>query len=169
MTLSKKTLAAITLGMALMLGSTAVAADRDSWTDVVRDVEIEMAAIAEHAAKLDQWVEMPRQFDTLTQHRYEWTGIQDRFNNVGNLIPKLQKASMNATDWQKEAVNEMTSLIQAMKPQIETGMTYVSETATVERLLADEMYELRIQSVTRYADHIDRLIQYVQTRTSASS
>jgi len=93
------------IGIALSWNATAVAADREGLMDVVRDVEINLAGISEHAAKLEQWVNLPHRY-TLTSYGYEWSGIRARFNDIGELVPKLNEAaSDNGNEWQREAFN----------------------------------------------------------------
>lgn len=163
--IGRKWITALATGMAILWGSSVVAGAADTHrkglTDVVRDLEIEVAAISEHAAKLDQMAEWPNRY-TMTSHEFEWTGIQARFDDIDALVPKLTKAAAGSPGWQKEAVTEMTSLVKAMKVQAESGLEALNETTSVERLFANQLYELRIESISHYAEHVDRLIEYVE-------
>lgn len=169
----KKSLAILATGLALSawsptLVAEASAAERDGVMEVLRDVEIEMAAISDHAAKLDQMVEMPNLYP-FSAYRFEWNGIETRFNEAGELVPKLQNASGANEGWKKEVIDEIASLIKAMKVQIEAGMTHLNEVDNVERLYAHDLYEIRISSIEHYADHIDALIEDIENRAMMSS
>lgn len=166
MNLKNWTIILLVTGLALSLGGLSTAADRASLTEMVRDIEIEMAAISEHAAKLDQWVEMPNLYTT-SAYEYEWTGIQNRFNDVGKLVPKLNKAVEGKKEWQKEAVTELTGLIAALEKQVQAGMNHVEATQSVERIYANENYELRVRSIMHYTDHIDDVIEHIQSKTTS--
>lgn len=157
-------------GLAVSLGSSglSLAAEREDLMEMIRDVEIEMAAISEHAVKLDQMVQMPNMY-TLASYRYEWTGIHDSFNEVGKLVPKLERAAEGSMEWKKEAINELTSLIAALKVQVETARDHVDAVPTVERLYARENYELRIDSIVHYAAHIDDVIEHIQSKTTQAT
>lgn len=159
----KHLLTVAAIGMALSWSSTAAAAERDGVMEIVRDIEIEMAGVMEHAAKLEQWVEWPNRY-SLTSYRYEWSGITEHFNEAGELVPKLQKAADESKDWQKEVVSEIASLMKATEAQIEAARKHVFETSSVERIYADEMYALRVESIVHYVKHIDNLIEYMQKR-----
>lgn len=160
----------LVIGLAVSLGAStlSIAADRESVMEMTRDIEIEMAAISEHAVKLDQMVQMPMMY-TLASYRYEWTGIHDSFNEVGRLVPKLEQAAEGQPEWQQEAINELTSLIAAMKIQIEKARDHVDAVPSVDRLYANENYELRVESIIHYADHIDDVIEHIERKTTESS
>ncbi|HXV61840.1 MAG TPA: hypothetical protein VEK15_14175 [Vicinamibacteria bacterium] len=135
--------------------------------ELLRDMEIEMAAISEHAAQLEQMVKWPNRY-TLSSTEYEWTGIKDHFNTAGALVPKLQAAA-DAKGWQKDVIAELASLTKAMDAQLEAGHEHLKDVTSVERLHAIEHYELRIKSIYRYAEHIDELIEYFETRNMRAS
>lgn len=111
--------------------------------DVVRDIEIELAGVSEHAAKLEQWVNMPHRY-TLGSYQYEWSGLRERFNAAGALVPKLQRASEGSNEWQKEAVDQMACLMKALEGQIDAARTQVFDTKSVERLYTND--NVRAQS-----------------------
>jgi hypothetical protein len=160
----KKWTTVLVTGLAVLWGSAIAGADdRTMLPEVVRDVEIEVAAVSEHAAKLEQMAEWPNRY-TMTSNEFEWTGIRARIDDIGELVPKLQKAADTGKPWQKDVVNEMTSLIKAMEVQAEKGLKQLNETASVERLYANELYELRIQSIIQYANHIDQLVEFIETK-----
>lgn len=141
--------------------------DRVNLNEVLREVEIEMAAISEHAAKLEQMVEWPERYTTHS-HEYEWLRIQSKFNHAGELIPKMQNAS-DIAPWKKNAVDEIASLIKAMKAQIDPGLATLEATTSVERLHLDETYPIRATSVRFYADHIGGIIDYIERRGSQTT
>ena len=158
-------------GLAILLGAgsvtNAITPDREGMKELLRDMEIEMAAISEHAAKLEQMVEWPNRY-TLSSTEYEWTGIKNHFNAVGALVPKLQAAA-DAKGWQKEVIGELASLTKAMDAQVEEGLKHLNDVTSVERLHAIDLYELRIKSIYRYAEHIDELIEYIENRNMRTS
>jgi len=111
---------------------------------------------------------MPNMY-TLASYRYEWTGIHDSFNEVGRLVPELERAAEGQNEWQKEAINELTSLIAAMKVQVENARDHVDAVPSVNRLYQNENYELRVESITHYAEHIDDVIEHIERETTQSS
>lgn len=163
------TLAMIT--MMVVGGSSTFAAtddmDRANLKQVLRDAQIELAAISDHAAKLDRMVEWPNLY-TMSAHEFEWTGIKARFNEVGKLVPKMQSAP-DASAWQKEVVEEIASLIKAMEVQVDAGFQTLEAVDNAERLYTKDLYQLRIESIQHYADHINDLIEYVETRRNPTS
>lgn len=172
-TILEKSLAVLATGLVLSLWSPnlvveASAAERDGLKDVLRDVEIEMAAISDHAAKLDRMVELPNMYP-FSAYRFEWNGIETHFNEVGQLVPKLQNTPGADQGGKKELVDEIASLIKAMKVQIEGGMAHLNEVNNVERLYAHDLYEIRVASIKNYADHIGALIEDVETSPMMSS
>lgn len=154
------------LALAGSASSTLALSSQDSGNldEVLREVQVDMAAIGEHAAKLEQMVEWPERY-TLHSHEYEWLRIQSKFNHAGEMIPKMQRAQ-GVAPWKKKAVDEISGLMEAMKAQIDPGMTIINETTSVERLHLDDTYAMRATSVRYYADHIGGIIDYIDRRSS---
>lgn len=95
--------------------------------------------------------------------------MQNRFNDVGEMVPKLNKAAEGNPEWQKEAVTELTGLIAALEEQIQAGMNDVEVAQSVERIYTNENYELRVRSIMHYADHIDDVIEHIQSKTTSQT
>jgi hypothetical protein len=126
----------------------------------LREIERNVAAIAEHAAKLEQMNDMPNTY-TRSAHEFEWNMIDQRFDEAGKLIPSLQEAK-NLDMWEKETIDDMTALMQAMGAQIESATKILTNTPAVEALHAKHLYPVRVQSVLRYTQMIDDHIEAIQ-------
>lgn len=144
----------------------AVAADNDVLHNL-REIERNVAAINEHAAKLEQMNDMPNTYPR-SAVEYEWNMIDQRFDEAGKLIPKIQKAQ-GLDMWEKEAVDDIASLMAAMGAQIESGTKILADTPAVEALHAKHLYPIRVQSVLRYTQMIDDHIEAIQNAHQIAS
>lgn len=138
-----------------------------SFNELLRDFEIHVAQIAEHAAKLERMVEQPAHY-SLTSHEFEWRSIKTRLNDAGDLLPKLQ--AVDAKKWQKDIITHMASLTKAMEVQVESGIKLVADATMVERLVTtNNVYAIRARSVYHYAEHIVDLIELTEGRRVTTS
>jgi hypothetical protein len=146
----------------------AVKDDQDrSVMELLRNVEVEMDAISDHAAKLEEMTAFPERYDR-SSVEFEWNSIRIRFNEAGKLIPMLQKAP-DAQSWQKEIVDQVAALMKAMDSQIESGIQLLNQTTAIERLRASKLYPVRTASVHHYAQLIGDLVDLAQDRQKMAS
>lgn len=150
-------------------GATANAApdDEKSAMEILRQMEIDMAAVQEHAAKLEQMAKWPNTY-TKTSQEFEWGSMRQRFNAAGKTIPELQ-AAKDLAPWQKTIIDDISGVMKALDSQIESGIEILNETTTVEELHTNKLYPVRVHAVLRYTEMIDDLIESAESRYQTTS
>lgn len=138
----------------------------------LREIQSSTVQVIDHAQKLEMMTHhagaYPRQ-----SHEFELLSIRDRINDIGDLVPRLQKRE-DAPAWQTDIIDEVASLLAAMSAQTEKAFDFVRgdpedpldpTTATLADIkLNSNAYEARVVSIGHYAEHINELIDYADTR-----
>jgi hypothetical protein len=126
----------------------------------LREIQIAARQIKDHARKLQSMARIGSYPDT--SHDYELNMIRDRINEAGKLVPELQKQTDIPT-WQRDIIDDISGLLKAGASHTQTAFELAAE-ATEEELVVNRGYAARIAGLVRFADHIDMLVDYADTR-----
>ncbi len=141
-----------------------MAADMDgaNLENNLRTLEVDAAQVAYHAGELKALLRHPGSF-SFESHGYELNRIRERVNDMGEMIPKIQKANLKPV--QAEVVDDITGLVKALATQTTKAIEYLDKNGSVNPLTPqDRAYAVRVAGIYHYAEHIDDLIDFAQAR-----
>jgi len=114
----------------------------------LQDIQANTVQIADRAAKLKKTITRHPATHERASHEAELLRVRNSINEIGDLVPKLQNRT-DAPEWQKEIVDEVSSLLAAMGAQTEKALTFVRE-APSDIQLYTNAYEARLAGIGRY-------------------
>lgn len=128
----------------------------------LRSVEVDAAQISYHAGELEALLRHPGSF-SFQSHKFELNRIRNRVNDLGKLIPKLQKEDLNPV--QAEVIDDISGLTKAMASQLDKAIEYLDQNGSINPLTReDRAYAVRIAGIRHFSKHIDDLVDYAQAR-----
>lgn len=136
----------------------------------LRDIEVALQEIEERASELEIYTMQPGSIMFWESHTYEISRIEERIEQIGQLIPQLQQNAA-VEPWQKEIIDDISGLTKAMSAQAEKAIDFLEENYSRADFVADDdagtdydpsVYNARVASIYRFAEHMDDLVNRVQ-------
>ena len=136
--------------------------DEADFMNEMRQIEMRASEISDYATELEFMVDHP--YSDWFNHAAELRQIKQNLNEIGDEIPVLTGMNFDQ-EWKKEVVDKIAARTKAMKSHVEQAIDYFNNHTNMADLQNDE-FELHLSAINRFAQDVDSLVDYVQTRTT---